>query len=73
MKDQIYSLRISLEEIDAFVKAVESANHDVSTAHAVRELMHWYATGCGRLNLGIPLLFPKKDPAHKEPGDLHPE
>jgi hypothetical protein len=42
-----------------FCDAVRTADAEVSASHALRELMRWYAGGCGgKLKLIIPLRYP---------------
>jgi hypothetical protein len=43
----------------AFCDVVRAADPEVSASHALRELMRWYAGGCGgKLKLTIPLRYP---------------
>jgi hypothetical protein len=47
------------DEWTAFCDAVRTADPEVSASHALRELMRWYAGGCGgKLRLEIPLRYP---------------
>ena len=44
---------------ESFCLAVKQADEEVSASHAIRELMRWYAGGCGgKLRLEIPLRYP---------------
>lgn len=47
---------------NAFMLQVHTADPEVSASHAIRELMRWYAEGCGKLKLVIPIVFPSDLP-----------
>jgi hypothetical protein len=66
--DRTFTLRVNKQEFADFTTAVEVSNHDVSASAALRELMRWYAGGCGgRLELQVPVVYPTGVDAPQRP------
>lgn len=46
------------DDWETFCSVVKETDPEVSASHAIRELMRWYAGGCGKLRLEVPLRYP---------------
>ena len=58
MQRILISCRVDPGDWETFKRTVHETDPEVSASHALRELMRWYASGCGRLRLTIPVVFP---------------